>query len=578
MVFLPGVLVHEFGLAIGLRHSGTNSVMRAYMYMRATSQDDTNAARAIYFPLDPHQGEQEPKMTRMMLLIPLAAVLLACGLVSGGDDPAEEIVVLTTVTVSGGYPPEEPVALSTVTVSGSYAPPPWAGDSLVEEKIMGSSSIVRATMNSVTSEVLLMHNAYGVVRYGVVLKFNLSVSEYLKGSGPANVVAVWEDGISNETIDEANDRKDVVDAERDTRWDNREAIIFLYYGPHGFSSPLKEQLQRPDHFILAYGGRYGDDHYSLHSESNRVWLPAVVPATGTGDDQEFLLDVPPTSETITLGNLKNRIIAVSAELSRGDGSEEFNECIFWKYVHLRNQRNWPEERGRPYGGWDLDYSLVSGLPAGTVIDRRESGSDQYPDPSRIVLRLDGRDSAMFDTAEGESTISDTDGDGEYDMIEYDELIRLARPLPAGVYGFDLKETWPYFSPCDFVISNEWTVTVTSPPGVLHELMFDPVTVGSAVTADGSNGVLKPAAFTDGSGVSATVESISYEAGSVRVKAVPSSILTGQVLDFIGLDGGVSLSLNVTDSTVETASNTLTWPVSTQPWEDGDKLMVRIRSR
>ena len=153
---------------------------------------------------------------------------------------------------------------------------------------------------------------------------------------------------------------------------------------------------------------------------------------------------------------------------------------------------------------------------------------------------------------------------------------VARPLPAGVYGFDLRETWPYYSACDFVISNEVTVTVTPPTGVLHELLFDPVSVGSAVAADGTNGVLKPATFTYGDGASATVESISYEAGKVNVKTAPWSVLSGKVLDFIELDGTASLSLNVTNSAVETASNTLTWPVPSQPWEDGDKLMVRIR--
>ena len=49
--------------------------MRAYMYMRATSPDDTNAARAIYFHRDTHQGEQEAKVIRMLMLIPLVAAV-----------------------------------------------------------------------------------------------------------------------------------------------------------------------------------------------------------------------------------------------------------------------------------------------------------------------------------------------------------------------------------------------------------------------------------------------------------------------------------------------------------------------
>ena len=53
-------------------------------------------------------------------------------------------------------------------------------------------------------------------------------------------------------------------------------------------------------------------------------------------------------------------------------------------------------------------------------------------------------------------------------------------------------------------------------------------------------------------------------------------LAGRVLDFIELDGRASLSLVIDDATVDAANNTLNWSVSSQPWEDGDKLMLRIR--
>ena len=117
-------------------------------------------------------------------------------------------------------------------------------------------------------------------------------------------------------------------------------------------------------------------------------------------------------ETITLGDLKRRITEVAAELDGGDGSEEYRDCVADKYRWTRNQRNWLEERGNPYGVWDLDYSLVSGQPTGTVLDQRASGSDGYPE-ARWMIRvwLEGRDSGLFDIAEGESTVSDTDGDG-----------------------------------------------------------------------------------------------------------------------------------------------------------------------
>ena len=156
-----------------------------------------------------------------------------------------------------------------------------------------------------------------------------------------------------------------------------------------------------------------------------------------------------------------------------------------------------------------------------------------------------------------------------------EMVQLARPLPAGEYRFDLKEPRPRYAICNFVISNEWTVTATAPDGTLHEAFFDPVTDGGAVAADSANGVLEPASFTD-AGATTTIERIEWEAGTATMKLTPHTALAGRVVDFIELDGKVSLSLIVDEATVDTANNTLSWSVSPQPWDDGDKLMVRIR--
>ncbi len=550
-------------------------------------------------------------MIRMMVLIPLAAVLLACGLVSRSDDRPTPAVVATAPSPEEHSPAPDPVVaplhietpvvppsvVYTVTVSGptttgDFVESPYAGDSSIEEKIIESTEIVRATLNSVTSEVMLIHDWYGVVGHRVVLKFNLSVSEYLKGSGPTSIVAVWTDGESYETSGEANDRRAVVDAQRDTQWDAREAIIFLYGGPFEDSPPFKEikelVQQRADHLNLGGGSPYTlDDHYSLHSESDRIWLPAVS-GTDPGGDQEFLLDVPPTTKTITLGGLKTRIAEVTAEYSGGDGSEVYRNCVLEKYRFMRNQRNWPDERGSTYGVWTLNHSIPSGQPAGTVLEQTEGYGD-YP-YTTITTQLAGADSTLFTTGTGVLTSIDKNGDGVFDQIKYDQMVGLARPLPAGEYTFEHREVWPGFAICNFAISNEWTVTVTAPTGVLHELLFDPVTVGSSIAADDTNGVLKPAYFTVGDGSSATIERISYEppssdsgqAGTVKLAITagsePDDLLGERLLDFIELDGTVSLSLYVAAATVDTANDTLSWTVSSQPWDDGDKLMVRIRSR
>ena len=381
------------------------------------------------------------KITKMrtlslILLAGLTMLLLGCGLSTPTqiNEPTPEIGETTTPLPStGGAPPS-------LAITGVVADSPYVGDSLIEEKIIESPVVVKTTMTMFSSEVITEADG----KYSVALKFSLGVSEYLKGTGPSSIVAVWVDGRSYQTSAEANDAKTVILAERDDQWDDRVAIFFLYGDAGGFGSQLDEQLKRTDHFLLYVGDPYSpDDFYSLHSKRHKAWLPAASSTGSTGDSQEFLLDVPPppgstsTAPTITLGDLKTRITEIAAKFRGGDGSQAYRDCVVEKYRYIRNQRNWPEERGEPYTLWNINHSLVSGRPRGTVLDQREAYGG-YPD-TKVPLWIEGRDSALFDTADSDSTASDTDSDGEYDTIKYEQRVIFGRPLPAGEYRFDLKE-------------------------------------------------------------------------------------------------------------------------------------------
>ena len=96
-----------------------------------------------------------------------------------------------------------------------------------------------------------------------------------------------------------------------------------------------------------------------------------------------------------------------------------------------------------------------------------------------------------------------------------------------------------------------------------------------IAADATNGQLNPASFTDANGDPASIHRISYDSGDVTITLTPHSAITGHTLDFIALDGSISLSLHTDDATLDPDSNTLTWSVSEQPWHSGDKLMLRI---
>ena len=156
----------------------------------------------------------------------------------------------------------------------------------------------------------------------------------------------------------------------------------------------------------------------------------------------------------------------------------------------------------------------------------------------------------------------------------------ARPVPAGEYRFNIHVLRPDELICggwsEFVKNSGGTyLTVTAPAGTLHEAFFDPVDIGTAVGADSSDGVLKPAAFTVG-GANTTISSLKWESGTATMTLDPSTSLAGHAVDFIALDGSVSLALSFDDAT-QGGGGALTWSVASQPWNAGDLLMLRIRS-
>ena len=314
----------------------------------------------------------------------------------------------------------------------------------------------------------------------------------------------------------------------------------------------------------------------IDSIYSRQWLPAEVNQIGSssvGDSQRFLLAVPNASSTstISLGQLKSEIAGIKQEVDAGDGSEAYRNCIAYKYEWEREVDQVLIGRSAtPYIG--LEASVLSGQPNGSHVFEDPFSKDwRGGDPNkRVQFWIEGGDSALFDAM-------------------WPGIVTSDRPLPAGSYRFYILNRLHKAIICDAYPeqlrkSSELFVMVTAPSGVLHELFFDPVTVGTTVAADDTNGVLKPTSFTASDGSSASIERISYESsspgtgqgGTVKIEVDPVDALSGQIVDVIELDGTVSLSLNTGDATVDETNDTLSWAVSSAPWEDGDLLMVRMR--
>ena len=491
----------------------------------------------------------------MRTLTIITLMLVCTSLVSFYVSHADETVLETFTPSSTGSP----------RMISSLPPSPlYAGDSLIEEKIIDSDVIVRATMTDFDSELYL--DPWG--EYRVQLSFHLNVTKYLKGSGPGEVVAEWVDGHSHDSTNEAYERLDDVLSARDDRWDDREAIIFLYE---------KNAGRGPDgnRLLLSWGvhGYFYEDRYSLHSNWEKRWLPSVDPGANGGDLHGFLLDVPPA---ITFDSLRDHILDVTHELESGDGSEEYRECVLEKYRRIRNERNWYEEYGFQHGLWTTIQGFASGQPAGSVIDQHEFYGD-YPDFGvRPDIRYEGRPyyhEDLFYIDYGRPRPLDYDYDGQYDWVRYQGMVKASRPLPGGSYQFDLHEHG-LFEPCGYVVSTDWYIYVFPPDDTLHEFFFDPVRDGEVVFAEENapaGSILRSPYFQGG-----TIHRLEWEAPEVRLTVSPNhEALAGHVLDFIELGGAVSLTLDVADATVDT-SGRLVWSVASQPWEEGDKLMVRVR--
>ncbi len=541
------------------------------------------------------------RISAVILLIAVAAMLPGCGLFDDGQNPEAATLVEPTpsATTPASAEPQPPAAgPSSIEerkpkVEASVKPPPtttsasvataslaYDGPSSLEERILASPVIAKVRLDSVSSTTESGPTVQGT-KYILLLEFSFSVLEYLKGSGNNDIVAVWNSDQLFGTRQEAEAALPAIAAARDAQWDDHEAIVFLKH-----SQTYLASTQRAERYYLSgvVLGSFGlDDNYSLASRYNNLWLPAEASADATsqpsGDQQRFLMYTPVatgTARTITLSELKTRTAAVAAKIDASDGSEEYMECVSRTYYYegINSYRMATEGRGYYYS--TPDHELGSGLAASAAVYEQNPVFGGLPD-KRGLIWLDGGDADLFSVEYDDAVPYDFSGDGVNDTIRYAYRVVASRPLPAGVYRFHFNNREVHFVPCDgYTIRYEWTVTVNAPVGSLHEFFFDPVTDGVAVAADSTHGVLYPAGFTDANGALASISRIEWESGTVAMFVAPHTGLADHFVDFIEPDGSVSLSLSFSAATVDVATGALRWAVASRPWEDGDLLMARIR--
>ena len=466
-------------------------------------------------------------------------------------------------------------------------PPP------LDWQILDSDVIVVANFVSATAGVDTYEGPPAAYLPMHTLQFR--ASQYLKGTGPTEfTVEVLDYGPHTPPSGYLN-REHVLDLARsslearNTQWDSRTGVLFLK-GPLAAASEVSTdsssrspQSEPAGVFHLTNNDLLNQSAFQYTVDTlSRDWLPASEAPSSSGrstdgetsntpqpSNQEFIADgstdPPPI---LTLSALRTRIAEIDTMLSSGDGSTEFKECIESKLRSPYHASNWQP----------MIYKtgqLTSGMPAGTQFGVREVGSVLPPGGGYddYDLYLTGEQSDLFNSTR--SDVDDVAGNG------FTYHFKTTRPLVAEEYQLhEHSQIWVQM-PCNFRESHNdagysvWDVTVTAPSGTLHEAFFDPATVGTAVKADGSNGVLTPTSFAVGS-TATELTSLEWSSNQVVLTLGTHVSLSGYVLDFIALDGSVALSLFTDNATVDSAAGTYSWPMTTRPWENGDKLMLRIR--
>ena len=428
----------------------------------------------------------------------------------------------------------------------------------LEERIYSSDTIVRAKMLSVEAETLLGLLDLAAKGVEVTLPpkatYRFLALEYLKGTGPSEITVVAD----------AFGRKE--------EWEKGQALLFLnttpgqnaVQGAAGSDPPTQSFVFTPT------DARY-PEAYTIES-MNPVWLPAtsapqadgasgsggspVETSFATGWDQ----DTGRPADFMTLTEIKSTIAWV-----KGDGTQAYDHCVGQAINYLVWDRDWEAFYGAPMTPGHHEEEIASGKGAGVAIyEGGEISSKHY-----FEFWLTGQDAGLFQAVD---VYDDTDPSNGYRKATV-----TARPLPAGRYTFSDHGILPWYEPCDFdgEGSLDWTITAVAPDGVAHEAFFDPVSIGTTVGADTANGKLSPISFTV-AGSSASLHSLKWENGSVTLTLSPYASLSDKLLDFIALDGTISLTLAANSATVDGAAGSLTWMAAAQPWNAGDQLMLRIR--
>ena len=425
--------------------------------------------------------------------------------------------------------------------------------------------------------------------------FRFQVLEYLKGSGggelsvkvPVESLEIsWLHYMSADSEEALGIAEFYFAEDRDARWDNREAIVFLK-SESAAQGELIVSGTSPNASLRFTD--IGDSvsniyRYSISSDMNKTWLPATNAnaAAGAADSNQmrYFTAEPRQSSgaagasassapSISLADIEDIIEANDALLAKNQYVPYFKECVRDRFRYTALYKT----------GWYMETRYETEIDSGMRPGSAEIWEDiEEGDPYYQTWWIEGPNTHLFTMIKEDPDNDPTTG--------YKWKTSANRPLPSGKYIINYNgQPWAW-APCNFNPKegyiNEQTLIATAPDGVLHEAFFDPASFGVGVGASISGdkvGVIEPADFKH-NGANVAIEQIEWSPNTnkVALKLSNQSIsLAGHHIDFIELDASVSLRLDLDDaeSTATGYGQTLSWEVCRQPWHPGDLLMIRI---
>ena len=153
----------------------------------------------------------------------------------------------------------------------------------LRERIVLADVIARVRFHSVRQlvEAIPSISDTSSTSYVSALEYRFSVVEYLKGSGAVEIVGIAIDTLNlYETREEAEASNDDFVSGRDTRWDDREAVVFFKKSlvrirPHSTSKEGRYQIGVLRSSLPDLDGS-DLDTYTIGSRLNKGWLPTKI--------------------------------------------------------------------------------------------------------------------------------------------------------------------------------------------------------------------------------------------------------------------------------------------------------------